>query len=234
MCARPASLVSKTLSKTFDTRLSAMPGSRLAGIPVDRSKKTERSPMKMTVKGPALVALGASVALILSGCSGGTSATSSAPASSSGPVTMTFWHNSTTGDGKEYWEETVAEFEKANPDVTIDDPGDPERGHGRQAADRPELRRRARHLHGARRRQAGRRRGRRSGAWTSPARSTRTSRPRSATASFSPFDDRRQGLRHADLGAARRHLLQQGPVREGRHHGDPDHDRRARDGRRRS
>ena len=39
--------------------------------------------------------------------------------SSDGDVSMTFWHNSTTGPGKEYWETTVADFEKANPGVTI-------------------------------------------------------------------------------------------------------------------
>ena len=57
----------------------------------------------------AVVAAGA---LALSGCSGG-------GAPDDGKVTMTFWHNSTTGDGKAYWEETVAAFEKANPNVTI-------------------------------------------------------------------------------------------------------------------
>ncbi|WP_066461522.1 ABC transporter substrate-binding protein [Sanguibacter suarezii] len=36
-----------------------------------------------------------------------------------GDVSMTFWHNSTTGPGKEYWEKTVADYEKANPGVTI-------------------------------------------------------------------------------------------------------------------
>ena len=56
---------------------------------------------------------------------------------------MTFWHNSTTGDGKEYWEDTVAAFEKANPERHDQDPVDPERGDGRQAADRAQLRRRA-------------------------------------------------------------------------------------------
>lgn len=35
-------------------------------------------------------------------------------------VHMVFWHNSTTGDGKEYWENTVKAFEDANPGVTID------------------------------------------------------------------------------------------------------------------
>jgi raffinose/stachyose/melibiose transport system substrate-binding protein len=71
--------------------------------------------MQRKVKGSALVALGACVALALTGCSGAPAA----PATSSGPVTMTFWHNSTTGDGKKYWEDTVAAFMKANPNVTI-------------------------------------------------------------------------------------------------------------------
>lgn len=53
-------------------------------------------------------------ALALSGCSG------SDGGGEGGDVTMTFWHNSTTGDGKAYWEETVAAFEAANPGVTIE------------------------------------------------------------------------------------------------------------------
>jgi len=32
---------------------------------------------------------------------------------------MTFWHNATTGDGKAFWEKTVADFDAANPNVTI-------------------------------------------------------------------------------------------------------------------
>ncbi|WP_426565150.1 ABC transporter substrate-binding protein [Angustibacter sp. McL0619] len=38
---------------------------------------------------------------------------------SSGDKTLTFWHNSTTGEGKAYWEQTVADFEKANPGVKV-------------------------------------------------------------------------------------------------------------------
>jgi raffinose/stachyose/melibiose transport system substrate-binding protein len=53
-------------------------------------------------------------ALALSACSGG------GGGSGDGNVTMTFWHNSTTGDGKQYWEDTVAAFEAANPGVTIE------------------------------------------------------------------------------------------------------------------
>ncbi|MET0672523.1 MAG: extracellular solute-binding protein [Microbacterium pygmaeum] len=53
-------------------------------------------------------------ALALSGCSGGSGD------SGDGSVTLTFWHNSTTGDGKAYWEDTAAAFEKANPGVTVE------------------------------------------------------------------------------------------------------------------
>ncbi|MDQ2697381.1 MAG: extracellular solute-binding protein [Actinomycetota bacterium] len=60
----------------------------------------------------ALVAVGA---LALAGCS-----SSGGGGDSGGDVTMTFWHNSTTGDGKAYWEDTVAAFEEANPGVTIE------------------------------------------------------------------------------------------------------------------
>lgn len=38
---------------------------------------------------------------------------------SGGDVSMTFWHNSTTGEGKAYWEKTAADFEAANPGVKI-------------------------------------------------------------------------------------------------------------------
>lgn len=54
--------------------------------------------------------------LALSGCSG----SGSGDSTDGGKVTMTFWHNSTTGAGKQYWEDTVAAFEKANPNVTIE------------------------------------------------------------------------------------------------------------------
>ena len=56
------------------------------------------------------------VALGLTACSGSNSGGGS---SSGGAVAMTFWHNSTTGDGKAFWEATVADFEAANPGVKI-------------------------------------------------------------------------------------------------------------------
>ena len=36
-----------------------------------------------------------------------------------GETAMTFWHNATTGDGKAYWDKTVADFQAANPGVKI-------------------------------------------------------------------------------------------------------------------
>lgn len=74
--------------------------------------------------GAAFLTVGA---LALSACSSGSDAASSGDTTGGGgdtanaePVTMTFWHNSTTGDGKQYWEDTVAAFEAANPNVTIE------------------------------------------------------------------------------------------------------------------
>ncbi|QEV98973.1 extracellular solute-binding protein [Microbacterium caowuchunii] len=62
--------------------------------------------------GLALLAVGG---LALSGCSGG-----SGGDSGEGSVTLTFWHNSTTGAGKAYWEDTAAAFAEENPGVTVE------------------------------------------------------------------------------------------------------------------
>ncbi|MEV8368707.1 extracellular solute-binding protein [Microbacterium sp. NPDC064584] len=56
-------------------------------------------------------------ALALSGCAGGSGDSSDG---GGGDVTLTFWHNSTTGPGKAYWEDTAAAFEEANPGVTVE------------------------------------------------------------------------------------------------------------------
>ncbi|WP_407341594.1 ABC transporter substrate-binding protein [Pengzhenrongella phosphoraccumulans] len=53
----------------------------------------------------------------LSACGGGDSGSDTA--SAGGDVAMTFWHNSTTGDGKAFWATTAADFEAANPGVKI-------------------------------------------------------------------------------------------------------------------
>jgi raffinose/stachyose/melibiose transport system substrate-binding protein len=71
--------------------------------------------MMRKTRAAGILALGTTVALLAAGCSGGSDG-----GSGDGDVTMTFWHNSTTGPGKAYWEDTVAAFEEANPGVTID------------------------------------------------------------------------------------------------------------------
>ena len=70
------------------------------------------------MKARKLVAVSAAVVvggLALGACGGGDGG-----GSDDGSAAMTFWHNSTTGEGKAYWEETVAAFEDANPGVTIE------------------------------------------------------------------------------------------------------------------
>ncbi len=67
-----------------------------------------------------IMATVAAAALTLSGC-GGDAATSGETDGASGePVTLSFWHNSTTGPGKAYWEETTAAFTEQNPNVTFE------------------------------------------------------------------------------------------------------------------
>ena len=71
--------------------------------------------MMRKTRAAGTVALGATVALLAAGCSG-----SGDGGGSDGDVTMTFWHNSTTGPGRAFWEDTVAAFEEANPGATIE------------------------------------------------------------------------------------------------------------------
>ena len=63
-----------------------------------------------------LVTLGAVAALAvgtLAGCGAGGGDTGD------GSVDLSFWHNSTTGPGKAYWEQTAKEFEAEHPGVDI-------------------------------------------------------------------------------------------------------------------
>ncbi|WP_230008487.1 extracellular solute-binding protein, partial [Microbacterium sp. Bi128] len=64
----------------------------------------------------AAAAIAVAGTLALGGCAAGGGGGQNAD----GSVTLTFWHNSTTGDGKKYWEDTAAAFEAANPGVTIE------------------------------------------------------------------------------------------------------------------
>lgn len=65
------------------------------------------------ISGAALAVAGT---LALGGCAAGGGGGQNAD----GSVTLTLWHNSTTGDGKQYWEDTATAFEEANPGVTIE------------------------------------------------------------------------------------------------------------------
>jgi raffinose/stachyose/melibiose transport system substrate-binding protein len=62
--------------------------------------------------GSAVLVLGA---FALTACSAGGSSDSG-----DGSVTMSLWQNSTTGPGEDFWTKTAADFEAANPGVTID------------------------------------------------------------------------------------------------------------------
>ncbi|MCI1983156.1 MAG: extracellular solute-binding protein [Bifidobacteriaceae bacterium] len=65
-----------------------------------------------------LIAVAAATATLLSmGACGNSSSSSSSD--SNGKVTLTMWHNSTTGDGKAYYEGVAKAFEKKYPNVTI-------------------------------------------------------------------------------------------------------------------
>ncbi len=73
------------------------------------------------------LAVSAVMAMALTGlaaCSSGGDTSPADSGSSSGggsePVTLTFWHNSTTGEGKAYWDEVAKAYEDANPNVTIE------------------------------------------------------------------------------------------------------------------
>lgn len=65
---------------------------------------------RLPLASAAVLAVGT---LALAGCTADTG-------SDDGSTTMTLWHNSTTGPGVEFWEQTVADFEEDNPGVTIE------------------------------------------------------------------------------------------------------------------
>ena len=63
-----------------------------------------------------VLALAVTTALLATGCSGGGGGNN---ASNDGEVTLTFWHNATTGPGKAFWAKTAADFEGLHKNVTI-------------------------------------------------------------------------------------------------------------------
>jgi raffinose/stachyose/melibiose transport system substrate-binding protein len=76
--------------------------------------------MTRKIRGAALVALGASVALLASGCAGQGSSGGGGGAASGDENTITWWHNSNTGEGKEYYDKVAADFEAAHEGVTVE------------------------------------------------------------------------------------------------------------------
>ncbi|MDR0960039.1 MAG: extracellular solute-binding protein [Propionibacteriaceae bacterium] len=68
--------------------------------------------------------LAIALSLSLSACGGGgddaATGDESTGTDGGGAVTLSIWHNSTTGDGKAWWEEVTAAYTEANPDVTFD------------------------------------------------------------------------------------------------------------------
>src|SRR6478609_1653009 len=148
-CAMAVSIVTKTLSTTVDTSARRLPESLVQSLVTSRSgpgtaagsrpegarrpavtrrrrtvrprrggpRSTQRRGQIMKARKTLAVTAAAIVAaMTLAACGGGDSGSGG---EDGGDVTMTFWHNSTTGDGKAYWEDTVAAFEEANPGVTI-------------------------------------------------------------------------------------------------------------------
>lgn len=75
--------------------------------------KVNHTTAKRIFAGTMVLGLGA---LGLTACSGDSTGDGS---SSGGDVTMSLWQNSTTGPGQAFWDKTVADFETANPGVTI-------------------------------------------------------------------------------------------------------------------
>lgn len=81
--------------------------------------------MTRKMRGASAIALGATVALLASACAGQGSTGDdnegggSSPAAEGEDVTLEWWHNSNTGDGKVYYDDVAADFEEANPGVTV-------------------------------------------------------------------------------------------------------------------
>lgn len=78
--------------------------------------------MTRKMRGAAVVALGATVAMLASACAGqGTQNQGGGDSTEEGGAqTITWWHNSNNDPGKTYYEQVAADFEEAHPGVTIE------------------------------------------------------------------------------------------------------------------
>ncbi|MCL1871441.1 MAG: extracellular solute-binding protein [Promicromonosporaceae bacterium] len=76
--------------------------------------------MTRKIRGAAVLALGATVALTISACSSGSNASSGSSADSTKPATLTVWENNTSGTaGPQFWKDAAAAFQKAHPNVKV-------------------------------------------------------------------------------------------------------------------
>ncbi|WP_344248800.1 extracellular solute-binding protein [Isoptericola hypogeus] len=72
------------------------------------------------MRGATAVALGTAVALLGAACAGQGTAPGSDDGASADDSTITWWHNSNTGEGKEYYDKVAADFEAAHEGVTVE------------------------------------------------------------------------------------------------------------------
>ncbi|MFE6971532.1 ABC transporter substrate-binding protein [Isoptericola sp. NPDC057653] len=73
------------------------------------------------MRGATAVALGTTVALLGAACAGQGSGSQGGDdgGSTADASTITWWHNSNTGEGKEYYDKVAADFEKDHPGTTV-------------------------------------------------------------------------------------------------------------------
>ncbi|MDM8085012.1 extracellular solute-binding protein [Cellulomonas cellasea] len=66
------------------------------------------------------LSLGVGMALLATACSSGTGAGEGTEEGNGDATTITWWHNSNTSPGKDYYDQVAADFEADNPGVTIE------------------------------------------------------------------------------------------------------------------
>lgn len=71
--------------------------------------------MMRKMRATGAIALGATIALLGAGCAGGGEGGSGGDEN-----TITWWHNSNTGAGKDYYDQVAADFEDSHPGVTVE------------------------------------------------------------------------------------------------------------------
>lgn len=70
--------------------------------------------------GRAIAGTALSAALLLTACGGDANDNATGEPGDGGATTITWWHNSNTGPGRDYYDKVAADFEAANEGVTVD------------------------------------------------------------------------------------------------------------------